>query len=51
MIKPWGKSIGLAGVFFEILRYDIIIAMFETKLYLEAKPSCTNYCLSKVFKI
>ena len=50
MIKPWGKSIGLA-VFFEILRFDIIIVMFETKLYLEAKPSCTNHCLSKVFKI
>ena len=50
MIKPWGKSIGSA-VFFEILRFDIIIVMFETKLYLEAKLSCTNYCLSKVFKI
>lgn len=49
MIKPWGKSIGSA-VFFEILRFDIIIAMFETKLYLEAKPSCTNYCFVKSFQ-
>ena len=45
MIKPWGKSIGSAG-FFEILRFDIIIAMFETKLYLKAKPSCwTIFCV------
>ena len=50
MIKPWGKSIGSA-VFLEILRFDIIIVMFETKLYLKVKPSCTNYCLSKAFKI
>lgn len=53
MIKPWGKSIiiGSAVFFFlEILRFDIIIVMFETKLYLEAKPSCTNYCLSKSFQ-
>ena len=53
MIKPWGKSIiiGSAVFFFlEILRFDIIIVMFETELYLEAKPSCTNYCLSKSFQ-
>ena len=48
MIKPWGKSIGLA-VFFEILRCDIILVMFETKLYLEAKPSCTKYIVCQKF--